>query len=92
MKTKSKRNAKKSPPHPAIDLFGEVPVTVQDCEQWVAVVAPRWYGSRRMQYYMRDWDVPGKVARAKLAGSFDEIQRDAAGLARCEECLNRFAL
>lgn len=92
MKTKSKRKTKKPLPHPALDLFGEVPVTVQDCEQWVAVVAPRWYGSRRMQMYMRDWNVPGKVAQAKLAGWFDQVKADANEIARCEGCIGRFAL
>jgi len=92
MKTKSKRKSRKAALNPALDLFGEVPVTVQECEQWVAAVAPRWYGTRRMQFYMRDWDVPRKVAQAKLHGAFEEVQHAAIRSVDCDGCIGRFQI
>lgn len=95
MKTKSNGKSKKqavSLPNPALDLFGEVPVLQSELEIWVAVVAPRWYQSRGMPGYIRDYDVPGKIRRWKLDGQFDEIKGRAAGLARCEGCIGRFGI
>lgn len=90
MKTKSKRKPKNSTLNPVIDLFGEVPVTDQEVEMWIAVVAPRWYGSRRMPFYIRDWNIKQKVASAKLAGMFDPIRQQASELTDCSSCVGRF--
>jgi len=95
MKTKSIRKSKKkvvSLPNPALDLFGEVPILQSEVEIWVAVVAPRWYQSRAMPGYIRDYDVPGKIARWKLEGEFDQIRTRAADLVRCSDCIGRFGL
>ncbi len=78
--------------NPALDLFGEVPVTQVDVEVWVAVIAPRYYQTRSMRNYIVDYDVPGKIRRAKLDGGFETILRQAAGLSCCEKCIGRFGL
>ncbi len=60
---------------PAVfDLFGEIPVTESDLEAWVAAVAPVYLSSERgYQSYIKNYDVPAKVRRAKLCGEFDAI-------------------
>jgi hypothetical protein len=59
---------------PAVDLFGEVPVLESDLENWVAAVAPVYLSSERsFQSYLKSYDVPAKVRRAKLRGEFDQI-------------------
>lgn len=57
------------------DLFGEIPVTVAECLQWVEAVAPRWACSspEKMARYILAWNVPEKVARAKEQGDFQAI-------------------
>lgn len=72
MPTKSKE-ARKKQPNPALDLFGEVPVLVSDLHAWVFWAAPRWYGTRRMDYYIREWNIADKVRSAKLRGGFNEV-------------------
>lgn len=46
-----------------VDLFSEVPVTLDDIEAWDAT-------PRRRTWYAKCWDVVGKVRRAKLAGQW----------------------
>jgi hypothetical protein len=59
---------------PAVDLFGEVPVLESDLENWVAAVAPVYLSSERsFQSYLKSYDVPAKVRRAKLRVEFDQI-------------------
>lgn len=60
-------------PHP-YDLFGEIPVLESDLALWVAAVAPRWLEPERsFQLYVKSYDVPEKVRRAKAQGTFQEI-------------------
>ena len=63
-------------PHPR-DLFGEVPVTVDDLYLWCAVVAPR-IAARNLDYYVKYWDVAGKIRAAKRNGRFDELEAELA--------------
>lgn len=56
---------------PARDLFGEVAVTDDDIFAWVASVSPVHLNERGYALYVARYDVAGKVARSKLAGTFD---------------------
>jgi hypothetical protein len=56
---------------PALDLFGEVQITHDDLFAWVASVSPVHLHERGYEHYLRRYDVAGKVARSKLAGTFD---------------------
>ncbi len=51
------------------DLFGEIPVLTTDLDDWMALVAPRISAWRR-DWYIRWYDVPGKIRAAKLAGAW----------------------
>lgn len=56
------------------DLFGEIPVTESDLELWVAAIAPVYLSSERsFRSYIRNYNVPEKIRRAKLYGDFDQI-------------------
>ncbi|WP_250479009.1 MULTISPECIES: hypothetical protein [unclassified Caballeronia] len=73
--------------HPQKDLFGQVPVTLDEVREWVEAVAPAYCSSERaFQTYVRCWDVPGKIVQAKLSGTFDATIENArarrASLAR----------
>jgi len=59
-------------PYPT-DLFGEVPVTWPEVEDWLLAVPQIDPSSRRAEYYVRNWSVPDKIRRAKLAGTFESI-------------------
>ena len=53
------------------DLFGQVPVTLPEVWHWVKQVAPHLaHADWRIEAYARGYDVAGKIARAKLDGSF----------------------
>lgn len=61
-----------------LDLFGEVPVTLDDQRAWVKAVAPAYGSSERsFAYYVRHWNVADKIRRAKLAGTFDTTIENA---------------
>lgn len=56
------------------DLFGEIPVTEDEIYLWVQAVAPRWLSPERSyQGYVKNYNVPDKVRRAKMSGTFDFI-------------------
>lgn len=59
--------------HPVEDLFGDVIVTLDEVEQWVDAVAQMPRASPRREYYVRNWDVIGKIKQAKRAGKFEAI-------------------
>ena len=48
-----------------LDLFGEIPVAWDEVLTWCEIVAPR-IGERFLLYYIRCWDVPGKI---RVAGN-----------------------
>jgi hypothetical protein len=53
------------------DLFGEIPVLESDLLLWVTAVAPRWLKPERsFRLYVKSYDVPAKVRRAKEQGTF----------------------
>lgn len=58
---------------PVRDLFGVVPITLEDIELWLLAVPGIDPQSPRAAWYVRAYDVPGKIARAKLAGVFDQV-------------------
>ncbi|MBN8743454.1 MAG: hypothetical protein J0I24_04020 [Thiomonas arsenitoxydans] len=68
----------------AADLFGQIPVTLEDVSLWVAAVAPHVISSRlRLEHYIKMWDVATKVATAKASGKFHEVSASAdAGTAQ----------
>jgi len=55
-------------PHPAEDLFGEVPVTWPEVWDWIEQVAGIPRDSWRARWYCRCWDVPDKIRAAKRRG------------------------
>jgi len=62
----------------AEDLFGQIPVTLEDVSLWVAAVAPHVISSRmRLEHYIRSWDVATKVATAKNSGTFHQVSDSA---------------
>lgn len=59
---------------PALDLFGDVPISHDDIESWVAAIAPRWLTPERSyQNYVKNYAVADKVRRAKIDGTFTAI-------------------
>ncbi len=60
------------------DLFGDVVVTLDDCELWLDCV-PRMQGctAKRRAYYFKYWDVVNKIKRAKIEGYFSELTASA---------------
>jgi hypothetical protein len=61
-----------------LDLFGEVVITLDDIETWVAAVAPAFMSSEHaFLHYVHAWDVADKVRRAKLDGTFDSTIEQA---------------
>lgn len=76
MKTKSKKGRKKTLPHPALDLFGEVPVTWDEVYLWCEKVPRISRDSWRLSWYLRGWNVPEKIRAAKLSGDFQRLTHD----------------
>ncbi len=68
---KKPRGRPRKRPHPAIDLFGQVPVTWEEVFLWLEAVPGIARDSPRAAQYVRDWNVPEKVRQAKLEGSFE---------------------
>lgn len=56
-----------------LDLFGQVVVTWPEVFAWVEAVANIPADSPRAASYIRSWNVPAKVARAKLEGTYHAI-------------------
>lgn len=54
------------------DLFGEVPVTLDEVSAWVLAVAGISPASWRFAWYVANWRVVEKIRAAKLAGTFDQ--------------------
>lgn len=59
------------------DLFGEIPVYTHDIDLWLMCVPKMPPDSPRAAWYVRGWDVVGKIRRAKLAGTFQEMRPPA---------------
>ena len=65
--TAQKGAGRRRKPRPPLDLFGQVPVTFEDCREWIARTAPRWHGARLECWYAVHYQVAAKVARDRLA-------------------------
>lgn len=60
------------------DLFDTVRVTWPEVRLWVGTVAPHVLSSeQRFEYYVKGWDVPGKVRQAKMAGGWPPVSGSA---------------
>lgn len=64
------KKSKKTAPNPALDLFGEVPVSIAEVRLWCLVVAHLPADSPRLAHYVVAWHVVDKIKAAKLAGTF----------------------
>lgn len=54
------------------DLFGEIPVTLDEIHLWVCALAPHYAVSQRaLEHYVSAWHVVDKVRAAKAAGTFE---------------------
>jgi hypothetical protein len=54
-----------------LDLFGEVPVSLDDVLLWMLAVPRLSPDSPRFATYVRDYQVLDKIRAAKLSGTFD---------------------
>lgn len=57
------------------DLFGEVPVSTSDVDDWLRAVPRIDPESPRAAWYVVQWRVVEKIKAAKLRGDFDDIVR-----------------
>lgn len=62
---------------PVLDLFGQVVITHDEIDRWLESVPRLTPGTARTAWYARAYDVPGKIARAKLEGSFEQLTQRA---------------
>lgn len=85
------RDANKLRPRPR-DLFGQVPITRTDLEDWVRAVAPHLaHSDWRMAHYIKGYNVADKVRAAKLEGTFFQLIEDRAPrVDRCSSCGTRY--
>lgn len=65
---------------PALDLFGEVPITVPELRAWLIQVAGLDPDSPRAAHYLRAYNVTEKIARTKLQMQPDAGQIGTVGL------------
>jgi len=56
-------------PNPT-DLFGDVPVTLDDLNTWCDHIGKEWPAEWRRDWYILNWNVAEKIQRSKLDGSF----------------------
>jgi hypothetical protein len=56
------------------DLFGEIPVTLEEIEIWMDVVPALPRDSWRRAHYAAGWNVAEKVRSWKAAGRWGEIE------------------
>lgn len=67
MKKYSKKKTNKRRKNPALDLFGEVPVTWPEVNLWVEVITRGKFSSSKRNFmsYVHGYDVIGKIKAAK---------------------------
>lgn len=75
--------------NPAVDLFGEVPVTQDEIRAWVALNSPVHLVARHFDNYVTRYGVADKIRAAKLAGTFDATSVGAPGSCPCGSGLRR---
>lgn len=71
------KKSKKTAQNPALDLFGQVPVSIPEVRLWCLVVAHLPADSPRLAHYVLAWHVIDKIAAAKLAGTFEADMKKA---------------
>lgn len=61
---------------PLLDLFGEIPVSLDEIEIWIDVVPgwPRTTCAARRARYAECWNVPAKIRAAKASGFWQEVE------------------
>lgn len=64
-------------PHPC-DLFGEVPVSLEDVAHWLRCVPQMDPTSKRAAWYARAYNVPEKIKAAKLSGAWETLKPPGA--------------
>lgn len=64
------------------DLFGFIPVSLQEVELWLYLVPRMAHYQRGRAAYVNGWNVVDKIQRAKLDGRLDSIFGDRS----CEFC------
>ncbi|MRR51278.1 MAG: hypothetical protein EG825_10245 [Rhodocyclaceae bacterium] len=53
------------------DLFGFVPVTQDEIDHWVNVMAPHIaHSAWRVEHYVKCWNVAEKIQASKISGQF----------------------
>lgn len=57
----------------ARDLFGEIPVTLDELLAWMLAVPRLPPTSPRFAWYVRGWNVIDKIRAAKESGTFEAI-------------------
>lgn len=67
---------KKSRKTPGADLFGVVPVTIDEVRAWLAAVPKIDPDGPRAADYVRTWRVVEKIQAAKIAGTFEATIKD----------------
>ncbi len=65
MQTKSKRIKNNYPVPYAFDLFGETSVTISEVDLWMQKAPKMDRSSPRFDWYVKNWDVVGKIKRVK---------------------------
>lgn len=72
-----------------LDLFGEIPVTLDDVLAWMLAVPGIPPDSPRFARYVLTYDVPAKIRQAKASGDFERaIAPPQAGPARIAAALS----
>jgi hypothetical protein len=61
------------------DLFGDVPVYTYEVEAWLLAVSRMPIDSPRAAWYIRAYDVVGKIKACKLAGTLQDVLQAAPG-------------
>lgn len=64
------------------DLFGFIPVSLQEVELWLYLVPRMAHYQRGRAAYVKGWNVVEKIQRAKAEGRLDAILGDRS----CEYC------
>lgn len=67
---------KKSKISPGSDLFGVVPVSIDEVRAWLIAVPKIDPDGPRAADYVRTWHVVEKIQAAKIAGTFDAAVKE----------------
>lgn len=73
--------ARRGHPGAPYDLFGEIPVTLDELLAWMLSVPGIPPTSPRFGHYVRGYDVIGKIRQAKASGTFEAILSESTDTA-----------